>query len=106
MSLRNSLLNLGGVVAGLVLLLAGAWALLTSATALANRTGTIQALWAATLLSFGFSLPLLAEVLHHPFGSVWKRFAERCRIYPPAALPMQMLNSAILSLTLCCRCAV
>lgn len=99
MSLRNSLLNLGGVVAGLVLLLAGAWALLTSATALANRTGTIQALWAATLLPFGFSLPLLAEVLHHPFGSVWKRFAERCRIYPPAALPMQMLNSAILSLT-------
>ena len=56
-------------------------------------------MWAATLISFGFSLPLLAEVLHHPFGSVWKKFAVRCRIYPPAALPMQMLNSAILSLT-------
>ncbi len=99
MNLRNSVKNLAGVVGGLALLLGGAWALLVSATALANLTGTIQALWAATLLSFGFSLPLLAEVLHHPFGSIWKRFAVRCRIYPPAALPMQMLNSAILSLT-------
>ena len=99
MNLRNSVKNLAGVVGGLALLGAGAWALLASATALANLTGTIQALWAATLISFGFSLPLLAEVLHHPFGSVWKKFAVRCRIHPPAALPMQMLNSAILSLT-------
>lgn len=100
MGVFNSLKNLLGVVAGLVLLCAGAWMLLVSATALANLTGTIQALWAATMISFGLCLPLLAEVLHHPFGSVWKRFAERCRIYPPAALPMQMLNSAILNLTL------
>lgn len=99
MSLRNSMKNLVGVVAGLMLLAVGAWALLYSATVLANLTGTIQALWVATLISFGFSLPLLAEVLHHPFGSVWKQFAERCRIHPPAALPMQMLNSAVLSLT-------
>ncbi|MGN0984028.1 MAG: hypothetical protein ACI4OI_04220, partial [Gemmiger sp.] len=48
----------------------------------------------------GFCLPLLAEVLHHPFGSVWKRFAERCRVYPPRTLPVQLLNSAIVSLTL------
>ena len=100
MSIKSSLCNLGGTVAGIVLLCAGAGALLASAVALANLTGTIQAMWAATLISFGLSLPLLAEVLHHPFGSVWKRFAERCRIYPPAALPMQMLNSAILNLTL------
>lgn len=99
MSPGNAVKNLAGVLGGLALLLGGAWALLYSATALANLTGTIQALWAATLISFGFSLPLLAEVLHHPFGSVWKRFAVRCRIHPPAALPMQMLNSAILSLT-------
>lgn len=99
MSLANSMKNLAGVLAGLVLLAVGAWALLYSATVLANLTGTIQALWVATLISFGFSLPLLAEVLRHPFGSVWKKFAERCRVYPPAALPMQMLNSAILSLT-------
>lgn len=100
MSIGSSLRNLGGMVLGLALLCAGAGALLTSAVGLANLTGTIQALWAATLISFGLSLPLLAEVLHHPFGSIWKRFSERCRIYPPAALPMQMLNSAILNLTL------
>ena len=39
-------------------------------------------------------------MLHHPFGSVWKRFSERCRTYPPQSLPRQMLNSAIVSLTL------
>lgn len=100
MSVRNSLKNLLGVLVGGVLLCAGAGVLLYSAIAMANLTGTIQALWAATLISFGFCLPLLAEVLHHPFGSIWKRFAERCRIYPPESLPMQMLNSAILSLTL------
>ena len=100
MNLSNSLKNLSGFVGGLVLLFAGAQALMYAAAALANLTGTIQALWAATLISFGFCLPLLAEVLHHPFGSVWKRFAERCRTYPPRALPLQMLNSAILSLTL------
>ena len=99
MSLFNSAKNLFGMLFGAALLTVGAWALLYSATVLANLTGTIQALWAATLISFGFSLPLLAEVLHHPFGSVWKKFAVRCRVHPPAALPMQMLNSAILSLT-------
>lgn len=100
MSLRNSLKNLAGMLGGATLLACGAYALVYSAVTLANLTGTIQALWAATLLSFGFCLPLLAEVLHHPFGSIWKRFAVRCRVYPPEALPMQMLNSAILSLTL------
>ena len=99
MSLLNSMKNLFGMLFGAALLTVGAWALLYSATVLANLTGTIQALWAATLISFGFSLPLLAEVLHHPFGSVWKKFAVRCRVHPPAAQPMQMLNSAILSLT-------
>ncbi len=100
MSVRNSLKNLAGLVGGLALLAVGAQALLYSAATLANLTGTIQALWAATLISFGFCLPLLAEALHHPFGSIWKKFAERCRIYPPRTLPMQLLNSAILSLTL------
>ena len=71
-----------------------------SAVALANLTGTIQAQWAATLISFGLCLPLLVEVFDHPLGSAWKRFAEKCRIYPPQALPMQVLNSAILSITL------
>ena len=70
------------------------------AVALANLTGTIQAQWAATLISFGLCLPLLVEVFDHPLGSAWKRFAEKCRIYPPQALPMQVLNSAILSITL------
>ena len=73
---------------------------LNSAVALANLTGTIQAQWAATLISFGLCLPLLVEVFDHPLGSAWKRFAEKCRIYPPQALPMQVLNSAILSITL------
>lgn len=100
MSLRSSLRNLAGVVAGTLLLCAGASALLHSAVALANLTGTIQAQWAATLISFGLCLPLVAEAHHHPLGSVWQRFSERCRIYPPAALPMQVLNSAILSITL------
>jgi len=100
MSVANSLKNLAGMTGGLALLAAGAYALVVSAASLANLTGTIQALWAATLISFGFCLPLLAEVLHHPFGSVWKRFSERCRTYPSGSLPMQMLNSAILSLTL------
>ncbi|MEE0801613.1 MAG: hypothetical protein U0L91_10105 [Gemmiger sp.] len=99
MSVANSLRNLGGTVLGLGLLGAGAGALLTSAVALANLTGTIQALWAATLISLGLNLPMFAEVLHHPLGSVWKNFAERCRIYPPQALPIQTLNSAILSVT-------
>lgn len=100
MSVFNSLKNLAGVLLGLTLLIIGAVALVFSAASLANLTGTIQALWAATLISFGFCLPLLAEVLGHPFGSIWKTFAIRCRFYPAAALPMQMLNSAILSLTL------
>ena len=100
MSIGNSLKNLFGVVAGLTVLCTGAEMLLYSAATMASLTGTIQALWAATLISFGFCLPLLAEVLHHPFGSVWKRFSERCRTYPPQSLPMQMLNSAIVSLTL------
>lgn len=52
------------------------------------------------LISFGLCLPLLVEVFDHPLGSAWKRFAEKCRIYPPQALPMQVLNSAILSITL------
>ena len=75
-------------------------AAVNSAVALANLTGTIQAQWAATLISFGLCLPLLMEVFDHPLGSAWKRFAEKCRIYPPQALPMQVLNSAILSITL------
>lgn len=100
MSIVNSLKNLSGVVIGLVLLAGGAQALVYSAATLANLTGTIQALWAATLISFGFCLPLLADALDHPFGSVWKRFSMRCRYYPPSTLPMQLLNSAILNLTL------
>ena len=92
--------DLAGVVGGMAVLCVGAWALLNSAVALANLTGTIQAQWAATLISFGLSLPLLVEVFDHPLGSAWKRFAEKCRIYPPQALPMQVLNSAILSITL------
>ena len=60
MSVRNSLKNLAGVIGGLALLAGGAMALVYSATTLANLTGTIQALWAASLISFGFCLPLLA----------------------------------------------
>ena len=100
MSVGNSLKNLAGVVGGLALLAIGAQALVYSATTLANLTGTIQALWAATLISFGFCLPLLAEALEHPLGSAWKRFSIRCRYYPPDSLPIQLLNSAILNLTL------
>ena len=100
MNLHNSLKNLAGVVGGLVLLAAGAQALLYSATTLANLTGTIQALWAASLISLGFCIPLLVEALEHPLGSVWKWFVVRCRYYPPDSLPIQLLNSAILNLTL------
>lgn len=100
MSVLNALKNLAGVIAGLALLAAGAQALVYSAATLANVTGTIQALWAATLISFGFCLPLLADALDHPLGSVWKRFSIRCRFFPPRTLPMQLLNSAILNLTL------
>ena len=100
MSVRNALTNLAGVVGGLALLAGGAQALLYSATTLANLTGTIQALWAATLISFGFCIPLLVEALNHPLGSVWKWFSVRCRYYPPDSLPIQLLNSAILNLTL------
>lgn len=100
MSVGNSLKNLAGVVGGLTLLAAGALALVYSATTMANLTGTIQALWAASLISFGFCIPLLTEALGHPFGSVWKRFSIRCRYYPPDSLPIQLLNSAILNLTL------
>lgn len=100
MNVRNALKNLVGVVLGLGLLAFGAQALVYSAASLANMTGTIQALWAATLISFGFCLPLLADALDHPLGSVWKRFSMRCRYYPPSTLPVQLLNSAILNLTL------
>ena len=100
MSVANALKNLGGVLVGLALLALGSQALVYSTASLASMTGTIQALWAATLISFGFCLPLLADALDHPFGSVWKRFSLRCRYYPPSSLPMQLLNSAILNLTL------
>ena len=100
MSFANAMKNLAGVTVGLLLLAIGALALVYSAATLANVTGTIQALWAATLISFGFCLPLLADALGHPFGSVWKRFSVRCRYFPPHTLPMQLLNSAILNLTL------
>lgn len=100
MSIVNSLRNLGGVLLGGALLVAGAYALVIASVTFSNLTGTIQALWAATFLSLGFSLPLLAEAFQHPLGSVWKRFAERCRIYPPAAFPMHILNAAILNITL------
>ena len=100
MSVGNSLKNLAGVIGGLALLTVGAQALVYSATTLANLTGTIQALWAATLISFGFCLPLLAEALEHPLGSAWQRFSVHCQYYPPDSLPIQLLNSAILNLTL------
>ena len=100
MSIWNALKNLAGVLGGLALLFSGARALVYSATTLANLTGTIQALWAATLISLGFCIPLLVEALDHPLGSVWKRFSIRCRYYPPDSLPIQLLNSAILNLTL------
>lgn len=100
MSVWNALKNLAGVLGGLALLFSGARALVYSATTLANLTGTIQALWAATLISLGFCIPLLVEALDHPLGSVWKRFSIRCRYYPPDSLPVQLLNSAILNLTL------
>lgn len=100
MSVPNALKNLAGVVLGLTMLAGGAQALVYSAASLAALTGTIQALWAATLISFGFCLPLLADALDHPLGSVWKRFSQRCRYYPPSTLPIQLLNSAILNLTL------
>ena len=100
MSIVNSLRNLGGVLLGGAP--AGGRGLRAGHRLgdLCNLTGTIQALWAATFLSLGFSLPLLAEAFQHPLGSVWKRFAERCRIYPPAAFPMHILNAAILNITL------
>ena len=82
------------------LLAAGAQALVYSTATLADVTGTIQALWAATLISFGFCLPLLADALDHPLGSVWKKFSVRCRYFPPSTLPLQLLNGAILNLTL------
>lgn len=100
MSLFNSLKNLSGLLLGLAVLAAGSLLLVFSAVLMANRTGTIQAMWAATLISLGFCLPMLAEVFHHPFGSVWKKFAQRCRIYPEFSLPMQILNNAVLSVTL------
>ena len=100
MSVKNSLRNLGGVLLGGAVLVAGAYSLLYASVVFANLTGTIQALWAATLLSLGFSLPLLAEAFHHPLGSAWKRFAERCRIYPQWTFPMHVLNAAILNITL------
>lgn len=100
MSLFNSLKNLSGVLLGLAVLAFGSTLLVYSAVLAANRTGTIQAIWAATLISLGFCLPILAEVFHHPFGSLWERFAQRCRIYPEFSLPMQILNNAVLSLTL------
>ena len=100
MNMGNALKNLVGVILGLGLLAGGSQALVYSAASLANLTGTIQALWAATLISFGFCLPLLADALDHPLGSVWKWFSMRCRYYPPSTLPIQLLNSAILNLTL------
>lgn len=100
MSIFNALKNLAGVIGGLAMLAFGAQALVYSAASLANMTGTIQALWAATLISLGFCLPLLADALDHPLGSVWKQFSMRCRYFPPRTLPMQLLNSAILNLTL------
>lgn len=100
MSVFNALKNLAGVVGGLALLAAGAQALVYSTATLADVTGTIQALWAATLISFGFCLPLLADALDHPLGSVWKKFSVRCRYFPPSTLPLQLLNGAILNLTL------
>ena len=100
MSVPNSLRNLGGLLLGGGLLTAGAYALVVASVTFANLTGTIQALWAATMLSLGFSLPLLAEAFHHPLGSAWKRFAERCRIYPAFTFPMHVLNAAILNITL------
>ena len=100
MSVANALKNLAGVLGGLVLLAGGAQALVYSVASFASLTGTIQALWAATLISFGFCLPLLADALNHPFGSVWKRFSVRCRYFPPRTLPIQLINSAILNLTL------
>ncbi len=100
MSVKNSLRNLGGVLLGMAVLVVGAYSLLYASVVFANLTGTIQALWAATLLSLGFSLPLLAEAFHHPLGSAWKRFAERCRIYPDSSFPMNLLNAAILNITL------
>ncbi len=100
MSVANALKNLLGTVLGVALLAAGALALLTSASALAALTGTIQALWAATLISFGFCLPLLAEAVHRPRRGAWHWFAERCRYYPPRQLPAQLLGSAVTELTL------
>ena len=100
MGVFSSLKNLSGVVLGMVLLGIGAQALVYSAITFANMTGTIQALWASTLVSFGFCLPLLADVLDHPLGSVWKKFALKCRFFPADTLPTQLLNSAILNLTL------
>lgn len=100
MSIANSLRNLCGTILGIAVLAGGALMLLFGAVLAANVTGTIQALWAASLISLGFCLPLLAEVFHHPLNSIWRRFAERCRIYPPQVLPMQILNNAILSITL------
>lgn len=100
MGVFNSLKNLSGVVLGMVLLGIGAQALVYSAITFANMTGTIQALWASTLVSFGFCLPLLADVMDHPLGSVWKKFALKCRFFPADTLPTQLLNSAILNLTL------
>lgn len=100
MNVINSLKNLGGVLLGGLLLIVGAYALVLASVTFANLTGTIQALWAAGMLSLGFSLPLLAEAFNHPLGSAWKRFAERCRIYPAFAFPMHVLNAAILNITL------
>lgn len=100
MGVFSSLKNLSGAVLGMVLLGIGAQALVYSAITFANMTGTIQALWASTLVSFGFCLPLLADVLDHPLGSVWKKFALKCRFFPADTLSTQLLNSAILNLTL------
>ena len=81
MNVRNALTNLAGVVGGLALLAGGAQALLYSATTLANLTGTIQALWAATLISFGFCIPLLPVL---PAGFTADSAAEQRNFKPDA----------------------
>ena len=86
MNLRNSVKNLAGVVGGLALLGAGAWVLLASATALANLTGTIQALWAATLISFGFQ-PAAAGRSAAPPLRLGLEEVRRALPHPPARRP-------------------
>lgn len=100
MSVRNALTNLAGVVGGLALLAAVGHRRCSTATDAGKPHRHDPGPLGGDAHQLRVLYPSAGRGAESPAGLGLEVFSVRCRYYPPDSLPIQLLNSAILNLTL------